>query len=159
MSKLNLVLGVMLMLLGILSASVWLLVLAQRPHAVTSTAPAAPAFVELPTEPATGSGIDFTFMIGKPMTLPADTIICGDLGDLIAYWNTNRAAIDAGNDAERRAAVTTALAASCQITQGVTFGTILGDEPASPATPDELIAFRSAADGNRYWVHAVSVSP
>jgi hypothetical protein len=158
MSRLNILLGLMLVLLGVLSAGVLVMVLVHRPQPVGSPA-AGPAFVEFPSEPVSGSGVDFTFMIGKPMTLPADTIICGDIGDLIAYWNTNRAAIHAGNDDERRSAVAAALAASCQITQNVTFGTILGDEPASPATPDELIAFRSAADGNRYFVQAVSVGP
>jgi len=159
MTRLTAIFVVVIGLLVIVAAGVWGTILLQ-PSPELNNAPAAqPAFFDYPTEPTAHQQPVFAFLIGKPMTVNPNTMVCQNVADMLAFWNTYDAAINAGNEDERRQAVTTALAASCQITRGVTFGTIVADQPPSPASPGEFIVYRPNGDDNTYWVQAGSVNP
>jgi len=159
MTRLTAFFVVIIGLLVIVAAGVWITILL-RPAPEMSAAPAAAnGFIDYPTQPTVQQEPEFTFMDGKPMTVNPNTMVCGRVEDLLAFWNTYDTAINVGNEDERRQAVTTALAASCQITKGVVFGVIVDDEQPSPASASELIVYRPNGDDNTYWVQAGSVNP
>jgi hypothetical protein len=138
MTRLTAIFVVIIGLLVIVAAGVWGTILLRPAPAVNNAPAAQPAFFDYPAEPAAHQQPVFAFLIGKPMTVIPNTMVCQNPADILAFWNTYDTAINVGNEDERRQAVTTALAASCQITQGVTFGVIVADEPPSPASPDEF---------------------
>jgi hypothetical protein len=160
MNKITTILALIVIVLVIATLGIWTMVLL-RGHAVASNAAPAPAgFFDYPAQPAYAPTAAFDMMIGKPMTVAPNTMICVDPADILAFWNGTYQAIKYGKDDDRRQAVETALAASCKITQGVTFGIIVADEPPSPATSDEYIVFKPQDGGDdNYWVQAASVSP
>lgn len=158
MTRLTAVFSLIIGLLVIVTACIWGAIMLQ-PAPAANNAPAPGGFFDFPTQPTVLQKPEFTFLVGKPMTVHPNTMICRRPDDMLAFWNTYDEAINVGNDDERRQAVTTALAASCQITQGVTFGIIVDDEQPSPASPDEFVIYRPNGDSNTYWVQAGSVDP
>jgi hypothetical protein len=140
---------------------IWSVILL-RPAASPPQAAAAPApapFVGFPTIPTNPSSVVWGFMVNKSATIRPNTLVCGRIEDLLAFWNPYMAAYAQDNDSERHALLNAALAASCKITTGTTIVEVVSDNPTDDVSADDQLAVREAGSDNTEWVEAASVDP